>query len=42
MSGIMNVVWNPGQLMLFMLFFTQFPFEKNENYIDVAEEKMNG
>lgn len=30
-SGLMNVVWNPGQLMLFMLFFTQFPFEKNEN-----------
>ena len=41
-SGIMNVVWNTGQLMLFMLFFTQFPFKKNENYIDVAEEKMNG
>ena len=27
-SGLMNVVWNTGQLMLFMLFFTQFPIEK--------------
>ena len=34
-SGIMNVVWNTGQLMLFLLFFTQYPFKKDENYIEM-------
>lgn len=29
--GITEVVWNPGQLILFLLFFVQHPQECREN-----------
>lgn len=38
-SGIMNVVWNTGQLMLFLVFFTQYSFRNNKNCIEMIEEK---
>ena len=38
-SGIMNVVWNTGQLMLFLLFFTQYSFGNYKNRAEMIEEK---
>ena len=40
-TGIMNVVWNTGQLMLFLVYFTQYPFRKIDACICLAEEKKS-
>lgn len=40
--GIMGVVWVTGKLILFMLFFTQYPLKMNEEYKNVTEEKKRG
>lgn len=36
-TGLTNVVWNIGQLFLFLIFFVQYPYKDDVNYLEEIE-----